>query len=223
MDRDFEKRVAQLAFAPAEVFWRDCFLRSAYTREKPPEELRALGVRADACGRRYGRELRRDCVSVSSLCAKNGLEICELFMPEQPEMEIFALFEPPSRILVRTTFLSECDRLVKEREMDTFLGRFRCMDIVLCHEFFHFLEDRDRKTVFTRIYREPRGFFGRKVCLPPLAEIAAMGFAQEILGLEWSPFLLDCVMLYVNEQVSALAMIARLERSGVKWPLQPEV
>lgn len=214
MDQNFVGRIARLASAPAEVFWRECFLRSALTRQKSIKDMRTLGAAADACGRMYG--IRSEGARASQLCAENGLEVRELTIPELPNMEIFALFEPPSEILVRAGLLSGCDRLVKESGMDAFLGDFCCVDVVLCHEFFHFLETRDSKTVFTRTYREPLGFLGRKVCLPPLAEIAAMGFAQEMLGLEWSPFLLDCVMLYANNMPSALAMLERLERSAAE-------
>ena len=212
VDPQFAGRLTRLASAPADVFWRECFLRGAYTRDRSLEAVRALGARADACGRTYGREMRPEGKSAAALCAENGLEIRELAMPETPEMEIFALFEPPSRIYVRTALLSGCDRFIKESGVDAVLGQFRCMDVVLLHEFFHFLETRDSGTIFTWTYRESRGLFRRKMRLPPLAEIAAMGFAQEMLGLAWSPFLLDCVMLCVDDGASALAMLERLER-----------
>lgn len=210
-------RIAHLASAPAEVFWRECFLRCAYTREKPLREMYRLGAQADECGRRYGRELRPAKKSVLELCEEYGLEIRELAMPESPEMEIFALFEPPARIFVRTALLTACDRFVRDSGLDTALGRFCCMDVVLCHEFFHFFETRESRTVFTRAYREPVGLFRRRTALPPLSEIAAMGFAQEVLGLKWSPFLLDCVLLGMSDATSALAVVERLERSAAEY------
>jgi len=58
VDPQFAGRLARLASAPADVFWRECFLRGAYTRDRPLEAVRELGARADACGRTYGREMR---------------------------------------------------------------------------------------------------------------------------------------------------------------------
>lgn len=211
------ERIMGLAFAPDAVFWRECFLRSACTREKSPQAVVELGTRAEACGRTYGRAVRAGGRDISQLCRDNGLAIRELAVPKSPGMEVFALFEPPDAIYVRTALLAGCDRLIRDSGMDAVLGRFCCMDVVLCHEFFHFLEMRHRESIFTRTYREPVGPFKRRAQLPPLGEIAAMGFAREVLGLKWSPFLLDCILLGIDDAPSALALLGRLERSAAEY------
>lgn len=209
---DFAGRIAKLASAPPAVFWQESFRRSAYTKHKPLEAVRDLGAKAEACGRQYGRQARAEGKRPRALCEESGLEIREFAMPPSPGLEIFALFEPPASVFIRKDLCDRCDRFIRSSGMDAFLGEFCCFDILLAHEFFHFLEERDCGTIFTRAYREPRGLFGRKAELPPLAEVAAMAFAQELLGLEWTPFLLDSIMLYPDDAPSALAIVERLER-----------
>lgn len=216
---DFAGRIERLAAAPHRVFWRECFQRNACAKDRPLETVCALGAEAEECGWRYGHESAAAGRTPRALCEENGLEVQELAMPPLPEMEIFALFEPPSTVSVRTDLCIRCDQFIKDSGMNAFLGEFRCVDVLLAHEFFHFLEERDSGTIFTRTYREFRGIFKRE--LPPLSEIAAMGFAQEVLGLKWSPFLLDCVLLGMSDMPSALAMIKRLERSAAEYAWGP--
>lgn len=71
MDQNFVGRIARLASAPAEVFWRECFLRSALTRQKSIKDMRTLGAAADACGRMYG--IRSEGARASQLCAELSL------------------------------------------------------------------------------------------------------------------------------------------------------
>lgn len=211
-EAEFTGRIAGLISAPEEVFWRECFLRNASTRNRTIPEVRTLGGRAEACGQTYARQFMPLRTPVDALCRENGLEIRGFAMPESPSMEIFALFEPPATIFIRPDLLADCDAYIQKSGLCQVLGSFRCEDVVLAHEFFHFLESRAGGEIFTRVYREPAGLFRRKAPLPPLSEIAAMRFARELLGLPWSPFILDSVMLHIHDIPSALAIVKRLER-----------
>lgn len=211
-EAEFTDRIARLISAPGEVFWRECFLRGASTRSRTIPEVRDLGGKAEACGRSYARQFMPLRAPMEALCREIGLDIRAFAMPESPSMEIFALFEPPATIFIRPDLLADCDAYIQKSGLCQALGRFRCEDVVLAHEFFHFLENRDGGEIFTRAYREPAGLFRRKNPLPPLSEIAAMSFAGELLGFHWSPFLLDSVMLHMHDMLSALAIVERLER-----------
>lgn len=215
-DAEFAGRIAGLAAAPDEIFWQESFLRSAYTRNKPRQEVCGLGGRADKCGRLYGRQVPLNGRTVEELCVENGMEIQGFSMPTSPDMEIFALFEPPATIYIRADLFADCDRYISDSGLSEVLGAFCCKDVVLAHEFFHFLEDRDCRTIFTRTYREPAGLLRRKTALPPLSEIAAMSFAREMLHLPWSPFILDIVMMSMYDMDSALTILRRLEQSAAE-------
>ena len=125
-------------------------------------------------------------------------------------MEIFALFEPPDKISIRTDLLKNCDGYFSSSGLYDVLGIFSSKEVILAHEFFHYIENRDEGNIFTRCYKEPCGFFKHYTELPPLGEIAAMGFARALLGLSWSPFLLDCAMMGMNDMISAMAIANRL-------------
>lgn len=214
---DLVTGIERLSGAPVAVFWYECFLRSAFTKGKSFARMYELGSKADACGRMCGQRMRAQGKPISELCMENGLNIRELAMPESPVVEIFAFYEAPADIFIRSGLLNDCDHMIHHTGMNRFLGEFRCMDVILCHEFFHFLETRDSGAMFTRAYQEPVGFFRKKTCLPPLSEIAAMGFAQEFLELDWSPFLLDALLLSVNDAQAGIAMLERFERAGAEY------
>ncbi len=210
-DVQFARRIAMLSAAPPEIFWRESFSRSAATKAKSWKEVHSLGKRASDCGRLYGKQAARRRESVSELCLASGLSIQELSAPPSPQRELLGLFEPPYTIFVRTAFMDRCDRYLADSGLDRVLGTVCCRDIVLAHEYFHFLETRDYKTIFTRTYTEPCGIFKRRSTLAPLSEIAAMSFAQELLGLSWSPFLLDWIVLSLSDRHSALSVLERWE------------
>lgn len=220
-EAEFADRVAKLASAPEEIFWRESFQRSASAKNRSLPDLRALGGRAEECGQVCARQFMPLKKPVDALCRENGLEIREFSMLESPSMEIFALFEPPSTIFIRAGLLAECDAYIQKSGLYRVLGRFCCQDVVLAHEFFHSLEARNSRQMFTCTYREPSGLFRRKTPLPPLSEIAAMGFAREMLGLHWSPFLLDSIMLSIHDMRSALAIVERLEGFAAECPPDP--
>ena len=220
-DAEFVRRVAALSLSPPEPFWREIFFRSAAARGRSWDSLRSLGRRAYGCGRAYGRSLAPGGASPSELCRAAGLHVRALSAPPLPHMELFGLFDPPDSVFLRQDLLDRCDRYRSDSGLDAALGPVRTGDVVLAHEYFHFLEERDRKTIFTRTHTEPSGLLGRRSHLPPLSEIAAMSFAQELLGLHWTPLLLDCILLSLSDRRSAYSLLERLEGFAAEtsgWP-----
>lgn len=75
-------------------------------------------------------------------------------------------------------------------------------DIMLAHELFHYIESRKAKTIYTRVekiqlWRKP---FSNRSGIHALSEIAAMAFAREYFQLDFLPFALAPLMLWLYDR-----------------------
>lgn len=197
---------------PDRIFWRESFLRGALSRKWPEEKMLSLGQQASDCGKGYAKEFAPGLAggSMRELCSRNGIAISGFDMPLSSGLEIFALFETPDIISIRDDLLANCDAYAADSGIYDVLGSFGCEEIILAHEFFHFIEYRDESSIFSCTYTEPSGLFKKQRAVPALGEIAAMSFAKELLNLEWNPFVLDCVMMSMNNMTAAKTIAQRL-------------
>ncbi len=210
-DLTLPQAISALGALPPQRFWVECFSRYASSRSLSLGAMLTLGGQAAQCGERYAQtllETSRD--PVEDLCAALGLKLREFTMPPSPSMEVFALFETPNTVYLRSELLKNAGEALEKQGIFDILGEFDLREVILAHELFHFLEYRDADTIFTRTHREAVGRFRRKRELAALGEIAAMHFAAKLCGLPWSPFLLDCVMMSVTDVPSALAIAHRI-------------
>lgn len=112
---------------------------------------------------------------------------------------IFAQFAEPDQITVSADALRRMDALEIWPSISP-TASFE--DILLAHEFFHYIESRKAKTIYTRtekvqLWRRP---FSNLSGIHALSEIAAMAFAREYLQLEFLPFALDPLMLCLYDR-----------------------
>lgn len=212
-DAEFGALLERLLPLPAAAFWRECFSRSAATRSLPPDRLRELGRRADSCGRAAAKPYieRAGTRDLDALCAAEGLILQEMEEPQPAGQEIFALFEEPATIYLRSDLMRQTEDRIRGGGWERLLGRHPIRDILLAHEFYHVLESRD-PALFTVAHRENAGWLKLPRQLQPLREIGAMAFADELLGLGYSPFVLDCVMLGPEHRQAAEQIAQRLLR-----------
>ncbi|MCI7623038.1 MAG: hypothetical protein MSS54_01770 [Clostridiales bacterium] len=211
-DEEFLKLLERVKQLPDSVFWRECFNRSRITREYSDEKVLRLGEMASECGERYADEYRDelDEGSVPALCNKHGVTIEELAIPQSPMLELFGLFEAPNKISVRADLLQKCDDYVKKAGIDAIIGPVSCSDVLLAHEFFHYVEWENRDSIITCTYTEPQGLLKTERIIPALGEISAMSFARRLLSLDWNPFMLDCVMMSMDNIPAAETIARRL-------------
>lgn len=120
---------------------------------------------------------------------------------------IFAQFTEPNKIEIFKKHI----RITKEKFRDNEIY-FQYSDeiekILIAHELFHFLEFRDKKEIFTKVYKlnlwNLFNIYHHKSNLICLSEIAAMSFSKELLNLEYNPFMLDILMVYPYNEKYAI-------------------
>ena len=205
---DFALSLARLRRLPDEDYWRECFRRFRQTRGWSEEKMERLGRLASACGEEQAACFAGE--SVEELYAARGLTLRELEPPPPGAMELFALYEAPGTVSLRSDLLREADEYLRSAGLDSLLGGRSCREVILAHEFYHDLECSEGRAVFTAAYRERSGLLGLQEQVPALGEIGAMSFARRLLSLDWNPFLLDCVILYPRNPGAAEAIAGRL-------------
>ena len=143
---------------------------------------------------------------IRKLCEKFSLNIISLRQFDVCGIQIFSQFSEPNTIFLA----SEPIRYVRDlitRAVPELLA-LPCEEILLAHELFHFLEiqtpyiqTRNTTAVFWRWGK----LAWRRILQAP-SEIGAMGFAKELLGLEYNPQILDILLLYASAPETAKSL-----------------
>lgn len=190
-------------FAPG--VWGEYALRRDPQFQKLRNDTGYYIENANACGRAVAE---RTAQSHPGLGMRPLAEVLGLKVEDMPPFALpgyyqFAEFEEPGTVRVSQPLVGLAEELA-EQEQIGFLHR-PLEDHLLAHEIFHFLEMRDN-TLFTRTETVETLRIGpvrRTSGIRSLGEIAAMQFAQTILGLDYSPFLMDILLLYPKEPKAA--------------------
>lgn len=198
----------------AEVDW---FLY-AFSREplngRLTDELR-LGLMRDAiaCGQEQARaHAERFGTSHPEVIAgRMGVAVERPAMPQSLDRVLFAEFVEPDTINVFQDGIDRAGALLRDERVSAQLGGVGTVaNVLLAHELFHVVELRAGRTFWTPSYRfdltrgrGPLRYHGRLVSL---SEIAAMAFARELVGVAWSPYVLDCVLTYAYSPETAYAL-----------------
>lgn len=161
------------------------------------EQKQVLIERALECGRAKARQIKSQYTFTTMYELANLLNI-KVAYPDRPVGGghiIFAQFVNPNEI---TIFKDSID---KAKDCET-LNHLDVEQILLAHEIFHYVEEQD-KEIFTRNEKIRLWKFGpfkndsQIVCL---SEIAGMAFAKELLSLDFSPFLLDVLLVGLYQE-----------------------
>lgn len=169
------------------------------------------------CGSREAISLKmtEGPLSMRELCAHCHLRLSYDTSENGGYPIIFAQFTEPDRIIVSADALSRMDAL---GIWHTLSPGVSFEDIILAHEFFHYIESRKAKTIYTRtekiqLWKKP---FSNRSGIHALSEIAAMAFAREYLQLDFLPFALDPLMLYLYDQEGGEELYDEMLRFNLK-------
>jgi hypothetical protein len=155
-----------------------------------------------SCGREYAQKI------CSEYCTKDPQKLAEymgmnIFYPDFPEKTdrvLFAEFRAPNKICIYMDAVKKAKKLFEKPGILEILSEeLDVSKLLLSHELFHYVEEKFRNEIFTKtekIRLWSLGFFHNDSNVIALSEIAAMGFAQEIAGIKYSPFLMDVVLVY---------------------------
>lgn len=197
--RDMAQRLMSLS----DLQWgRYAFSREPLEGKFTPEQKDSYTLAAVACGKAWAQETASRCGSRDPrvLAERMGIRILTPDIPTGGAQVMFAQFIQPDEITVFTNCLDKAAALG-----DILPPRERLMDILLAHELFHAVEERNPDKIFTRtekieLWRKP---FSNKSGIVCLSEIAAMAFARELPGLSFNPYALDVLLVWPYDAVAA--------------------
>lgn len=210
---ELPKMLVNLAGLSDEVYGKYAFSREILRGKIDNTARSELTLQANECGREYaGRVLatlglvKGEPKIADKLAAALGMKVLNPRVPTGTDHVTFAQFEAPDKISVFQDGLDKAAELLKNDEVRHVLGDIEIREILLAHELFHCVEEAFHKEIFTRTYKielwAPWPLHNRST-VRCLGEIAGMAFARELLGLSYSPFVLDVFLVYGYHPVSA--------------------
>lgn len=200
--------------AVPEQFWGEYAFWREPLKKKIKAEQRAEFIRKSvSCGRSEAAAVmeRHGDASPAALCRELGLKTIYDNSENGGCHIIFAWFTEPDKITISAETLR---RMEEKFSLGDICGH-SLEEILLAHEIFHYIESQKSKTIYTRtekieLWRKP---FTNRSAVAALSEIAGMAFARELLALDFSPFALDIIMLYLYDETAAAELYERVMKA----------
>lgn len=203
---DFEAFVELVMAIPEEKFYQDA-LKADPVYGRMTEELKAeLIAEAVICGSDYAESVKKEAPNLSVLLEREGIIYTNPPTPNGGSYLIFAQYVEPNKITVFQDSIDKFLNLVSGTKYQHVFSEKILKQLLIAHEYFHYLEFKDAASVITKTkkmvlwsllgYRYQTTFMS-------LSEMSAMAFAKAYLGLDYSPFVLDCLLTYAyNKEMS---------------------
>ena len=184
-----------------DLFW------DAYAMRREPligrisaAQARQFAENARRCGEELADEFAASGgKSAPEECAKRlGLTVEHLAGSDDGSYTMFACFREPDRISVFQDTVDRTGKLIGEEGLSGLLGGARPEDVLIAHELYHYFECA-RPELYTNQKLLCLWKIGKlRNCskVVSLQEIGAMAFAKRFLGLAYSPFVFDVLLLY---------------------------
>ncbi len=178
------------------------------------EEYTSFYHAARKCGKDLACRMRREWgdISCPELAEKLGVRVERLPMPSGNGLLTFACYHEPDHIQVFTDNAEATQMLIQESGGNEFIGETDIYEMLLAHELFHVLQERDSFLYVNRkhILIWNLGPLKRYSKLLSLEEVAAMAFAQEMLQMSVNPYLYDVLMLLPQATMQAKQLYEEL-------------
>ncbi|WP_077612267.1 hypothetical protein [Clostridium sp. Marseille-P2415] len=178
------------------------FSREPLNGKLKDEQRRSWMKKSLDCGREYAHKICREYQTEDpdSLADSMGITITYPEFPEKTDRVLFAEFRVPDKICIYMDAVKKAKKLFEEPGVAEILTKeLDIRRLLLSHELFHSVEERCKEEIYTKnekIRLWSVGFFHNDSNVIALSEIAAMGFAQEITGIRYSPYLMDVFLVY---------------------------
>jgi hypothetical protein len=167
-------------------------------------------LEAGRCGREEAVLLKEEYQTSDpdTIARHMGLKV---FAPDTPlggGHVIFARYVEPDEVDIFTDGLERAERLIADCSLGGLLGHVDLRSLLLAHEIFHAVEYRKADSIYTKtekveLWKRP---FSNKSGLVCLGEIAGMEFAREMLGISYSPYVFDVLLMYGYQEDAATAL-----------------
>jgi hypothetical protein len=200
--RPIEEMLKDLAKIQPEQWYTYAFSREPLNGKFKEEQRREWMRKSLACGREYAKKVcseygTRD---PKELAASMGMDISYSDFPDKTDRVLFAEYRVPNKICIYMDAVKKAKKLFEEPGVLTLLSEeLDISRLLLAHELFHSVEERYKRVIFTQTEKVrlwKLGFLHNDSMVIALSEIAAMGFAQEIMGIPYSPYLMDVFLVY---------------------------
>ena len=174
--------------------------------------------KAEACGREEAVLAAAEAVLevpdslVKSAAASMKLQVTTPDTPVGGGQVTFAQYVEPDEVTIFMDAVEKAEALAASEGLADLLGNVKIFDILLAHEIFHAVEFKKENTIYTKterveLWRKPFSNKPRLVCL---GEMAGMAFAEELLKLPFSPYVLDVLLMYGYHGAAATALFEEI-------------
>lgn len=204
----------ELSCFPESVWISYAKSRDPLTRLVSLEDYTSHFHAARKCGMDLAHQTRQQWgnISCQELAEKLGVRVERLPMPDGDGLLTFACYHEPDYIQVFTDNAVATQTLIQESGGIEFLGDVDICEMLLAHELFHVLQERDPSLYVNQKHVQNWKFgpIKRFSKLLSLEEVAAMAYAQELLQLSHTPYLYDVLMLLPQATMQAKQLYERL-------------
>lgn len=200
--RPVELMLEDLAEIEPQEWYRYAFSREPLNGKFTDGQRRDWMEKSLACGQEYARKVSgqyhtRD---PKELAKAMGMEVSYPEFPEKTDRVLFAEYRIPNRICIYMDAVKKAERLLDRLEVSKVLTEgLDISRLLLSHELFHCVEDLHKGEIFTQTEKVrlwKLGFLHNDSIVIALSEIGAMGFAQELMGIKYSPYLMNVFLVY---------------------------
>lgn len=165
-----------------------------------------------ACGKHYAVSIRNQYSETDpeKLGKAMGMEIEYPDFPEKTDRVLFAEFREPSKIRIYMDAVKKANQLLWDPTIRAILSdQLHVANLLLSHELFHMVEEKYKDSIYTKqekIRLWSLGPFHNDSCMIALSEIGAMGFAWELTGIPYPPWVMDVFLVYGYSPYEASAL-----------------
>jgi hypothetical protein len=157
-----------------------------------------MAANAVLCGEEWAQRMlaQTGASDVETIHEALGLELVEnnLDMTGMPR-QLFAQFVPETRVEI----MSQPVSIYAGMHEPGFPEPEQVRSLLIAHEMFHYVETRHPKEIYSRTEKillwKLFGFRWEST-VRTIGEIAAMSFAKTLTGADYSPFILEVLLLY---------------------------
>lgn len=221
MENSVKTMIKELVSLSEEQWGGYAFYHEPLERKFDETQKKEYIAKACACGREEARMIKEEYpgVSVRQILEKMGFAVKTPDVPTGGGHVIFAQYIEPAEVVVYRDCVEKAEALIEKEDLACCLGDLNIEELLLAHELFHGIEYRKRKSIYTQtekieLWRRPFSNKSRILCL---SEMAAMAFAGEMLGLSYSPYVMDVLLMYSYNDEAAQALYEEiLEAAGIK-------
>jgi hypothetical protein len=198
---------------------REAWAAYAHSREPlrgkvPMADYMEFYNKAEQCGVQQAQQLRAQMGGISCLdMAKQlGVQVVERDCMENHGVMMFACFYEPDCIELYTDNAQATQSMLNTAGLDERLGYVDVCEMLLAHELFHVIQLRTPQLYINQkhIRLWSLGRWHNDSKLVSLEEVAAMAFAQELMGMQVTPYIYDVWMLLPSAPAQAQALYSRL-------------